>query len=323
MSNKAVFLFPGQGAQYPGMAIDLLESGVERVKQLFTMASDMYGKDMAAFLASASPEDLKPTDVCQPAITLANLAAVACLAEKGIKPCGCAGFSLGEYAALASAGVITEEECLTLVIQRGKAMQVDVDKMAAAGGATPGMAAVMGLAPEKVEELLAEWKAGNNPRIQDLHAANFNSPKQTVVGGTSEALAEGEKLFMAAGARRYIRLQVNCPFHTPLLAGAAELFKPHIEKITFKDPKIPLFSNISGKQVFTGEEAKKLAILQITNPIRWSSEEKAIEAAGGIDYLLEPGPGKVLQGLWKDTGSTLPCLAAGTVGDIEKITTEG
>ena len=329
MIDRTFFLFPGQGAQYPGMALDLLESASrggygERLKNLFSLASEIYGKDMAALLGSIDPDSLKRTDVSQPAITLANLASAAYLSENGIKPAGCAGFSLGEYAALAVAGVITEEDCFTLVTQRGKAMQAAVNQMEAAGkesgGAkVPGMAAVMGLAPEKVEALISEWKTGDNPDLKDLYAANMNSPKQTAVGGTAKALTDAEALFMAAGARRYVRLQVNCPFHTPHLAGAAEEFRYFLEKVVFNDPQIPLYSNVSGKRISSGEEAKKMALLQITSAVRWFDEETVIGAVGGIDCLLEAGPGKVLQGLWKDTGNALPCYAAGTAADVEKL----
>ena len=327
MTDKAFFLFPGQGAQFPGMALDLLEAssgrGGERVKRLFALASEVIGKDMAAMLKNASPETLKRTDISQPAITLANLAAAAYLEERGINPSGCAGFSLGEYAALAAAGVITEEDCFVMVSERGKAMQTAVNQIGdgkeAPGTSVPGMAAVMGLSPEKVETLITEWKAGNNPALKDIYAANINSPNQTAVAGTAGALAEAEGLFIAAGARRFIRLRVAGPFHSPFMAEAAKEFQPVLEKVQFRDPQIPLYSNVSGKRISSGEEAKKLALLHITNAVRWVDEEKAIEAAGGIDCLLETGPGKVLQGLWKDSGLSLPCHAAGTAADIDKL----
>ena len=323
MTGKAFFLFPGQGAQYTGMALDFLESGSAAVKALFDSASEICGRDMKALVQSAD-DVLKRTEVSQPTITLTNLAAAAYLAEKGISPAGCAGFSLGEYAALAVAGVISTEDCFMLVSQRGKAMQAAVDEMEARGNAAdgkniPGMAAVMGLEPEKVEALIAEWKAAGNAAVQELYAANINSLKQTVVGGTAEALTAAEALFTAAGARRYMRLQVNCPFHTPLLAGAAAQFQPFLDKVQFKDPQLPVFSNVSGKRVASGEEAKKLALAQITSPVRWLDELRSIAAFGGFDCLLEVGPGKVLQGLWKDSGSELPCSAAGTVEDIGKL----
>jgi [acyl-carrier-protein] S-malonyltransferase len=325
--NKAFYLFPGQGAQSPGMALDLLESSSrngKKVQRLFSLASQAFGKDMEALLGNSDPETLKKTDVSQPAITLANLAAAAYLEEKGITPVGCAGFSLGEYAALAVAGVISEEDCFALVTSRGKAMQAAIDTIMAGGTEAPGMAAVVGLNPEKVEELIAEWKSGGGA-LNDLYAANINSSRQTVVSGTAKALAEAEPLFVAAGAKRFMRLPVAGPFHSPFMASAADEFLPALEKAVFNDPRIPLYSNVSGKRISSGEEAKKLALAQITSPVRWTSEQAVIHAAGGIDCLLETGPGKVLQGLWKDFSSALPedsalpCYLAGTAADIDKL----
>jgi len=178
------------------------------------------------------------------------------------------------------------------------------------------MAAIIGLAPEQVEALIAEWSAAG---LKDLYAANINSPKQLAVSGTAAALTEAEARFKEAGAKRVIRLQVAGPFHSPLLADAAEAFAPALEAVTFNDPKIALYSNVAGKLVTSGAEAKKLALLQITSPVRWVQEEAALIAAGGFAACLEVGPGKVLQGLWKDSGSELPCYAAGTVEDIGKL----
>ncbi|MDR3247992.1 MAG: ACP S-malonyltransferase [Treponema sp.] len=326
VNKKTVFLFPGQGAQYPGMALDLLETGSAAVKELFACASDIMGKDMTALLRDSDAEALKRGDTAQPAITLANLAAAAVLKERGILPTACAGHSLGEYAALHTAGIISMEDCLTLVKLRGAAMQEAADALAAAGGESPGMAAVIGLAPEQVETLVAEWKAdavAAGGALADLYTANFNSPRQTVVSGTAEALALAEERFKTAGARRVIRLQVAGPFHSPLIAGAAEKFLPVLDGVNFKDPTLPFYSNVTGKRVSSGAEAKKLALAQITRAVRWTDEEKAIQDAG-IDCALEAGPGKVLQGLWKDsldaeagdTDSAPPCYLAGTTTDI-------
>jgi len=322
MTDKIFFLFPGQGAQCTGMALDLLESstrGDGKVKKLFTMASKITGIDMAALLANPDTENLKKSDISQPAITLANLSAAAYLEERGIKPSGCAGFSLGEYAALAVAGLISEEDCFFLVRERGKAMQAAADRIREDETSSPGMAAVLGLSPEKVEALIGKWRASGKPNSKDIYAANINSPKQTVVSGTAKALAEAEVLFKTAGAKRFVRLQVAGPFHSPLMAEAARKFKPSLEKVQFRNPQIPLFSNVTGKRVYSGEEAKKLAMAQITEAVCWTDEEVAIMASRGIDCLLEAGPGRVLQGLWKDTNSSLPCYAAGTVADIDKL----
>ena len=311
--KNTAYLFPGQGAQFSGMAMDLISSNA--VKTLFDTASEILGRDVKELLQSDA-DTLKRTDVAQPAITAANLAAAAFLGEQGFAPDACAGFSLGEYSALVCAGVIDAADCFRLIKARGEAMQKAADKIReAAGGdasAAPGMAAVVGLAPEQAEELIAKWK------VDGLFAANINSPKQLVVSGTAAALTEAEIKFKEAGAKRVIRLQVAGPFHSPLMADALELFTPVLNGITFRDPSIAVFSNVTGRKISSGEEAKKLAVQKITSPVRWVEEEASI-AACGIEACLEVGPGKVLQGLWKDSGSEIPVYSAGTAEDIGKI----
>ena len=313
---KVVFLFPGQGAQFKGMAMDLLESA--EVKNLFGMASDIFKRDMIVLLRDSEIETLMRTDNSQPAITLASLAAAAYLKEKGISPSACAGFSLGEYAALATAGVISREECFSLTGQRGRIMQALADKLKTSGGEAPGMAAVTGLSPEEIETLIDVWKQENSVLAAGLFAANFNSPKQTVISGTAAALAEASKRFTEAGAKRFIILKVAGPFHSPLMAEAAEEFGSVLEGITFNDPVIPVFSNVTGKEVKSGDEIKKLALSHITSPVRWTDEEKSI-AGLKADKIIEAGPGKILQGLWKDFGNEIPCFGAGTAVEINNL----
>ena len=315
MLDKAFFLFPGQGAQFPGMALDLLERGGDGVKHVFSLASEVFGKDMAALLRDSSPEELKQTDVSQPAITLANLAAAAYLAEKGLKPSGAAGFSLGEYSALAAAGVISAEDCLFLVAKRGEAMQAAIDRINQNDPKPPGMAAVIGLAPEQVEALIAGWRKDG---LTDLNAANINSPRQVAVSGSAAALEEAEKRFKEAGAKRFMRLQVAGPYHSPFMKEAAAEFDVHLDKARFNDPAIPVFSNVTGRQISGGEEAKALAHRHILEGVRWTDEEASL-ALLAPDALLEVGPGKVLQGLWKDTGSAIPCHGAGTAAEINAL----
>ena len=314
--NNAAFLFPGQGAQYSGMALDLISS--KAVKSLFDTASEIIGKDIKELLESDA-DTLKRTDISQPAITAANLAAAAYLGELGYKPAACAGFSLGEYAALVCAGIIDTASCFRLVKARGEAMQKAAETLCERSGGelsgAPGMAAVLGLSPDNAEKLIAQW---SKEGLKYLYAANINSQKQLVISGTAAALAEAEKRFPEAGARRVLRLAVNGPFHSPLMTDAVEEYMPVLEAASFRDPVIPIFSNVTGKQIKSGEEAKKLAALQITNPVRWTDIEDAI-AVTGIEACFEAGPGKVLQGLWKDTGSVIPIYAAGTAGDILKI----
>ncbi|MCL2808745.1 MAG: ACP S-malonyltransferase [Treponema sp.] len=314
MYKNAAYLFPGQGAQYSGMAMDLLSSAA--VSSLFDTASEILGKDVKELLQSDA-DTLKRTDVSQPAITVANLAAAIFLGEKGYTPSVCAGFSLGEYAALVSAGIIEMSDCIRLVKIRGEAMQKAADKLRGDGdiSAAPGMAAVVGLDPAQVETLIRQW---NTDGLNDLYAANINSPKQVVVSGTAAALDEAQNRFKEAGAKRVIRLQVAGPFHSPLMADSITDFVKVLETVNFRDPAITIFSNVTGKKICSGAEAKKLAVQQITCPVRWVDEEAAV-AEYGIDVCFEVGPGKVLQGLWKDTGSEIPILAAGTAEDIGRI----
>jgi [acyl-carrier-protein] S-malonyltransferase len=224
---------------------------------------------------------------------------------------------------MACAGVLTIEDCFRLTKKRGEYMQAAVDRIAADGGSADGkagMAAVLGLAPEKVEELIARWKAdGEAGALSELYAANINSPKQVVVSGSASALAEAELRFKEAGARRVLRLQVAGPFHSPFMREAADAFAETLKTVTFSDPAIPLFSNVTGRRINTGAEAKSLALRQIVEGVRWTDEEASI-AETKPDAVLEVGPGRVLQGLWKDTGSAIPAFGAGTAAEIDSLT---
>jgi [acyl-carrier-protein] S-malonyltransferase len=192
-------------------------------------------------------------------------------------------------------------------------MQKTAERIKTEAGDPPGMAAVLGLPPGEVESLIDAWRDAG---LEGLYAANINSPRQLVVSGRAEALSEAEKRFKEAGARRVVRLAVAGPFHSPLMKEAAESFRPVLEQVTFKDPVIPFYSNVTGTKIKSGEEIKRLALLQITSPVRWVDEEKAIIAAGGFAQVLEAGPGTVLQGLWKEI-SGIPCLGAGTLEEAE------
>ncbi|MCX7948862.1 MAG: ACP S-malonyltransferase [Treponemataceae bacterium] len=332
VAKKYAFLFPGQGAQYPKMGLDLYEQS-PRVRDLFSLASDVAQMDLRKILEEAPEEELKRTDLSQPLITLVNLSAAAVLRERGIQPVACAGFSLGEYAALVEAGVLSVEDCFRLVVARGKAMQAVADRLTAEGasetprgdtaggvssssaGGVPGMMAVLGLSEEEVERLIQRWQKEES---LPLYAANFNSPRQVVVAGTGTALSLAEERFKVAGARRVVRLKVAGPFHSPLVAEAQKAFGPLLDSVPFRDPVLPLFSNVTGSLVKTGAEARALALRQIVESVRWTREEAEL-ARLELDGVLEVGPGKVLQGLWKDTGNTAPAFGAGTWAEIEAI----
>jgi [acyl-carrier-protein] S-malonyltransferase len=306
--NKPAFLFPGQGSQYPGMALDLREKS-PAVQKLFALAAEVFGRDMRQLLAAADSETLKRTDIAQMAVTLANLSAAAFLKEQDVMPAACAGHSLGEYAALETAGVLSAEAALALVKARGEIMNRNVPP-------DTGMAAVLGLEGAQVEALVLAWRTAG---LSGLYAANFNAPRQTVVSGTRDALARAEPLFKEAGAKRFVPLAVAGAFHSPFMAGAAEEFEAVLEKTFFSAPKLPLFSNVTGGLVRSGAEAASLAVAQITSPVRWTLLEAEIAwlgASGAVDAVVEAGPGKTLCGLWKDTGSPLPAYPCGKLNGL-------
>ncbi len=312
---KRCFVYPGQGAQYVGMGKDIYDRypGAHRI---FDRATQCAGFDVAALLWDGTDEDLKATDRSQVAITVVNLAARAALAERGIVSDAAAGFSLGEYAALVDAGVISEDDCLTLVVERGRIMERVSRSLDGADGSA-GMAAVLGIDSETIETALADGG------VEGVYPANLNSPVQTVLSGTAAGLAAAEPVLKAAGARRVVVLKVSGPFHSPLMSDARTAFAAVLDRVEFSDPSKPLYSNVTGARVGSGTEIRRLCADQLVMPVRWVDEEAHI-AADGYDELLEVGPGEVLGGLWKAylksaDGVDVPCRPAGTVDTIETI----
>lgn len=307
---KRCFLFPGQGSQYPGMAKDFYDAGAQ-VRELFELASDAVQMDLKTLLFEGTEEELKQTDNTQVAITLASLAARRFLAEAGIVSDGAAGFSLGEYSALADTGVLDEGDVMALVKIRGRVMQ-DAATGLSGGGEGPGMAAVIGLSFEDVAAGLSGL---------DAFPANYNAPTQTVISGTHAALNKAEEVLKERGARRVIRLKVSAPFHCPLMEEAKTAFTEAVYNFTFRDPVKPLYSNVTGGTISSGDDARKLCLDQIISPVLWVKEEEAI-LADDYDQCLEVGPGKVLAGLWKSASRDVPCLPAGTLEDVNALEKE-
>ena len=318
MAEKYAFLFPGQGAQAPGMVKDVAES-FSSAKKVIDDVSSIVNLDMAKLLWESDAAELSRSDNSQIAITAASLALMAALKDKNIEPSAAMGFSLGEFPALYAAGVLSFEDVVKVVRQRGLIMQKVCEEIAAKNeGHAPGMTAVLGLPPEKVKEIASG--------IKDAYAANMNSVKQTVVSGTFDALAAVEKAASEAGARRAVRLKVAGPFHSPLMQDAAVEFEKAIADVNFNDPKIKLFSNITGKECVSGEEAKKSAVLHLTNPVLWTDEEDCLASvmkADGFDKwaALEVGPGKVLSGLWGNTdyNASIAVLPVNTTESVNNL----
>lgn len=295
---KYAFLFPGQGAQAPGMIKDVCEAFPESRKILDDISA-IWGKDVSKLMWESDATELSRSDNSQMAITAASLAVIKALESKGITPSAVMGFSLGEFPALYAAGVLSFEDVIKVVALRGQIMQSVCEQIAKENeGHAPGMTAVIGLSPEQVKDLAS--------KCENVYAANMNSPVQTVLSGTFDGLTQAEALCKEAGARRALRLAVAGPFHCPLMQRAADEFEKAIADVQFNDPKIALFSNVTGKQVTSGEEIKKNAVLHLTKSVLWTDEEKVLfdmmEDDGDEWKLYEPGPGTVLTGLWAKSG---------------------
>ena len=313
-----VFLFSGQGSQFKGMAEDICKQ-YPTARTVIDEMSRVSGEDIASFLWNTEPAELARSDRSQLAITAMEAAILAVLQEHSIAPAAVAGFSLGEFSALYAARVLDLVTMTKIVALRGKIMQKYCEKLDAqhkASGGAAGMAAVLKLAPERIVEVLKPYA---DPATGTVFAANLNSPMQTVVSGTAEGLDVAERLCKEAGAKRFVRLAVAGPFHSPLMAGAAEEFSAALQDVPFNDPALPIFSNVTGKRLVSGAEAKKNAVLHLTHPVRWLEEEREIAGLAGTAVLLEIGPGMTLCNLWRDSGYAGNCRPTGTAEQLAAV----
>jgi [acyl-carrier-protein] S-malonyltransferase len=266
---------------------------------------------MEQLLFQGSAEDLQATDKTQVAVTLMDLSSAAVLLEKGVPMDGCAGFSLGEYAALYQAGVIRLEDLFPIVKLRGELMEKASRGLDSPLG-KPGMAAVLGLPAE------AAIKAVEPLSGQGVYPSNHNSPIQIVLSGTSEGLMKAEAALKAAGAKRVLKLKVSGPFHSPLLEGAAREFSEALKGYPFSNPRISVYSNVTGRRIESGVEARELCGRQIVSMVRWVTVEENL-LADGYSRFLESGPGTVLTGLFKAFKADVDCAPAGKMEDISRM----
>lgn len=277
------YVFPGQGAQFSGMGLDLYENS-PLAQELFEKANDILGFSITDIMFEGSDEDLKQTKVTQPAIFLHSVILAKTLGDN-FKPDMVAGHSLGEFSALVAAGALTFEDGLRLVSQRAQAMQKACELQPST------MAAVLGLDDDVVEKVCENIEG-------IVVAANYNCPGQLVISGEIEAVNKACEALKEEGAKRALVLPVGGAFHSPMMEPAREELAAAIENTTFSKPNCPIYQNVTASAVTDENEIKANLISQLTAPVRWTQSVQQM-IADGATHFTEVGPGKVLQGLVK------------------------
>jgi len=283
------YVFPGQGAQYPGMGKDLYER-YPQARALFDEADSILGYALTRVMFEGSEEELKETKVTQPAIFVHSLAMVSLLGD-AFRPDAVAGHSLGEFTALVANKTLSFGDGLRLVYQRAMAMQKACELVPST------MAAIIGLDDSIIEEVCDD--------IDDIVVpANYNCPGQVVISGTETGIFKAMEELQKRGAKRTVKLQVGGAFHSPLMEPAREELAGAIENTAFAGPLCPVYQSVTATPVTDPAEIKKNLVAQLTSPVRWTQSVQRM-IADGIDTFTEAGPGKVLQGLIRKIDRTV------------------
>jgi [acyl-carrier-protein] S-malonyltransferase len=288
------YVFPGQGAQFTGMGKDLYDNS-SLAKEMFEKANEVLGFDIVKIMFEGTEEELKQTKVTQPAIFLHSTILAACLGDS-FQPDMVAGHSLGEFSALVANGTLNFEDALRLVYQRALAMQNACEIEPST------MAAILGLEDDDVERVCNEIDGV-------VVAANYNCPGQLVISGSIAAVEEACVKLTEAGAKRALLLPVGGAFHSPLMEPAREELAAAIENTHFNQPKCPVYQNVTASAVSNPDEIKRNLVSQLTAPVRWTQTMNQMIADGATE-VIEVGPGKVLQGLFKKVDRAFPCSSA-------------
>jgi len=288
------YVFPGQGAQYPGMGKDLYENS-DIAKELFDRADEILGFRITEVMFNGTEEELKQTKVTQPAIFLHSTILAACI-EDSFHPNMVAGHSLGELSSLVASKALSFEDGLRLVSKRAMAMQDACEKEPST------MAAIIGLEDHVVEDVCTKVEG-------IVVAANYNCPGQLVISGAVPAVEEACEQLTEAGARRALMLPVGGAFHSPLMEPAREELASAIEATQFNTPVCPVYQNVVAKAVTDPNEIKENLVAQLTAPVKWTQTMHAMMEDGATE-VIEVGPGKVLQGLFKKLDRQFLCSSA-------------
>ena len=297
---KVAFVFPGQGSQHSGMGSELLTD--LEVATLCDQCEDAAGVDLRRLLVSADDDELRLTQNAQPALCFVGLGLTLLLRRRGIEPAAAAGHSVGEYAALAASGAVGSPQVIKAVVERGRAMAE------ASPAGTGSMAAVLGLDSQAVEVALAG--------MNDAWPANYNTPTQTVIAGTTAGLEAATRRLQAAGAKRIVPLSVSAAFHTPLMAPAAERLRAALDRIEWRAPRIPVMANLTGRPHQGGDRIPQVMEMQLRSPVRWAACVQGLVEMG-CDTFIEVGPKRALTGMMRELAPGATASAVATPATVQ------
>jgi len=304
-SSQIVFLFPGQGSQTVGMGKDLADN-YPVAHRTFEEADEALGYKLSQLCFEGPEEKLKLTEITQPAILTASVAAWRVLQEKGLKPDFVAGHSLGEYSAHVAAGTLTFADAVRTVRNRGKYMQEAVPVGVGA------MAAVIGMTLDKVGDILNEAAQG-----EVCQAANINSPEQIVISGHAGAVGRAIQLATGRGAKKAVSLPVSAPFHCSLMQPAQDRLARDLSALSFQDPSCPVVCNVDAALVEFADASREALIRQVTGAVRWEPSVRLL-INKGASLFIEVGPGKVLWGLMRQIDRSKICASVGDTASLQK-----
>ncbi len=317
-SYPRVFVFPGQGSQSVGMGRELAESSAA-ARAVFDEADRTLGFPLSEMCWEGPEDALDLTANTQPALVAVSIAALRAIEEESpsLEPVAVAGHSLGEYSALVAAGILDFSDALRLVRRRGELMQEAVPIGAGA------MAAILGLPGGEVERLV---EAAAQDQVCEV--ANYNSPEQTVIAGDVEAVERAVAMAGDFGARKAVPLPVSAPFHCSLMAPARKAMQPLLEEVEFREPRLPVVSNVDARPHRSGSGARDALVRQIDSPVRWVESVEALSRvlgpdAAGASNFVEVGPGRVLSGLLRQILGTGRPLAVSSPDGVLKLTASG